>query len=188
MPTRRPFSISSLLALLTAVAMFGCASLSPEERLARRAELDAMADATVGNLLAGTPQAREVLERSVGCLVLDMKVTKIPVFGAGKGYGVVIDRRTDSRSYVEVSRFEIGGGLGAQKFKVIVVFDDARLLEKAAGGAWHYEAGAELSAGATGTEGSTRAQPKGFRAYRIAEGGAAATVTVRLARARPYLE
>jgi hypothetical protein len=34
------------------------------------------------------------------------------VSGAGKGYAAVVDRRNDSRSYLRVSRFEVGGGLG----------------------------------------------------------------------------
>lgn len=170
-----------------AALLFGCATLSPEERDAKRAELDVMADTTLETLLAATPEAGDVLEDSVGYMVIDMKVTKIPVFGAGKGFGVVVDRRTGSRSYLKVSRFEVGGGLGAQAFKVVVVFEEAGLLEKTAGGAWHYDAGAELAAGGSAAEGSMQKKPRGFRAYRIAEGGAAATVTVRVARAKPYL-
>ncbi|MDH5256114.1 MAG: hypothetical protein OEW72_09390, partial [Gammaproteobacteria bacterium] len=171
-----------------AALLFGCATLSPEESDAKRAELDAMADTTLEALLAATPEAGDLLDRSVGYLVIDMKVTKVPVLGAGKGYGVVVDRRVGTRSYLKVSRFDVGGGLGAQAFKVVVVFDDDKLLEKAAGGAWHYEAGAEFAAGSTSAEGPVQKQPKGFKAYRIAEGGAAATVTVRVARAKPFLD
>ena len=178
----------SAIAVCATSLLFACATLPSAEREAKRAELDAMADTTIDTLLAANPEAGEVLDRSVGYLVIDMKVTKIPVFGAGKGFGVVVDRRSDTRSYLEVSRFEVGGGLGAQAFKFVVVFDDDKLLKKAAGGAWHYEAGAELAAGSASAEGAVQKQPKGFKAYRIAEGGAAATVTVRVARAKPFLD
>ncbi len=174
------------LALLLTIALSGCATLSPAERDAKKAELDVMAETTIETLVATTPQAREVLDQSAGYMVIDLKVTKIPVFGAGKGYAVVVDRRTSTRSYLEVSRFEIGGGLGAQAFKVVVVFSDPALLGKAEGGVWHYEAGAELTAGSSSSEGPAHKQPKGFQAYRIAESGAAATVTVRIARAKPF--
>lgn len=176
----------SALAVLLTVFLFGCATLAPDEREAKKAELDAMEGATLKTLIDANPQARDVLDQSVGYMVIDLKVTKIPVFGAGKGYAVVVDRRTGNRSYLEVSRFEIGGGLGAQAFKIIVVFTDPKLLAKAEGGAWHYEAGAELAAGSSSSEGSAHKQPKGFQAYRIAESGAAATVTVRIARAKPF--
>ncbi len=185
-PPDRPSSTRSMLAVLLTLLLFGCATLSPDERAAKKTELDAMEGATLETLIDATPQAREALDQSVGYMVIDLKVTKIPVFGAGRGYAVVVDRRTDTRSYLEVSRFEIGGGLGAQAFKVIVVFTDPRLLEKAAGGAWHYEAGADLAAGASGTEEAAHRSSKGFQAYRIAESGAAATVTVRIARAKPF--
>jgi lipid-binding SYLF domain-containing protein len=178
----------SAIVLCATSLLFACATLSPAEREEKRAELDGMADTTIETLLAANPQAGEVLDRSLGFLVIDMKVTKVPVFGAGKGYGVVVDRRTGTRSYLKVSRFEVGGGLGAHAFKVVVVFDDDKLLDKAAGGAWHYEAGAELAAGSASAEGAVQKQPKGFKAYRIAEGGAAATVTVRVARAKPFLD
>jgi len=173
-------------AVLLTTLLFGCATLSQDEKEAKRTELDAMATTTLDTLVAATPDSRDVLDHSVGYMVIDLKVTKIPFFGAGKGYAVVVDRRTDDRSYLEVSRFEIGGGLGAQAFKVIIVFSDAKLLEKAAAGSWHYAAGAELAAGSASAEGSAQKHPKGFKAYRIAEGGAAATVTVRVARAKPF--
>jgi lipid-binding SYLF domain-containing protein len=178
-----PGVVAVALAILT-----GCATLSPEEREARRAELDQMGDETVAALLETKPQLREVLDESVGYAVVDMKVTKIPVFGAGGGYGVVVDKRTNTRSYIKVSRFEIGGGLGAQKFKVIVIFEDGKLLDRAASGAWHYEAGAEAAAGTASTEGHVTKSGKGYHAYKFAEGGAVATVTIRMAYAKPYLD
>ena len=178
---------AGLLAALV-VGPPGCTTMSVEERDAKRAELDAMADTAVETLLEAKPQSRQVLERSLGYIVIDMKVTKIPMVGAGNGLGVVVDRRTDTRSYLKVSRFEVGGGLGAQKFKAIIVFDDGKLLDRAAAGTWRYDAGAELAAGTASSDGSVQAAPKGFQAYRLVEGGALATVTVRVAHARPYLD
>ena len=173
---------------MLATMLVGCATSPPDDRDQQRSELDAMADQTVATLLEVQPGARDVLDGSVGYLVIDMKVTKIPMIGAGNGLGVVVDRRTDTRVYLKVTRFDIGGGWGAQHFKVIVVFDDAKLLDRAKSGAWHYEAGAELAAGATSVDGNVQSTSKGFQAYRLAEGGAAATVTVRVARAKPFLE
>lgn len=180
------FAVGPVAVLAT--MLVGCATSPPQDRDQQRSELDAMADHTVATLLEVQPTARHVLDRSVGYLVIDMNVAKIPVFGAGNGLGVVVDRRTDTRAYLEVTRFEIGGGWGAQQFKVIVVFDDAKLLDRAKSGGWHYEAGAELAAGSSTADGTVQKATKGFQAYRLAEGGAVATVTVRVARARPFLD
>ena len=173
---------------LTLTLYGGCATLSPEEKEAKRTELDAMGEKAVATLLDTKPQLQRAFDEAVGYVVINMKVTKIPWFGAGGGLGVVVDKRTNTRSYIKVSRFDVGGGVGAQLFKVIIVFSDAKLLEKAASGVWHYEASAEASVGSAGTEGSVKKPTKGFQAFKLIEGGAAATVTVQVARAKPYLK
>jgi lipid-binding SYLF domain-containing protein len=176
------------MAAAASALCLGCTTLSPAERDAARAELDAMAESALVALLQGQPQAGEVLERGLGYAVIDMAVTKIPVFGVGSGKGVVVDRRTGTRSYLKVSRFEVGGGLGAQKYQVVIMFEDGALLDRAATGTWHYEAGAELAAGTSSAEGGVQRAAKGYEAYKLAEGGATATVTVRVAHAKPWLD
>lgn len=177
----------SILALGFAV-LHGCAGLTPDEQHAKRAELDQMGEITIATLLDKDPEARGAHEKSIGYAVVDMTVTKIPVFGAGRGYGVVIDKKTNTRSYVKVLRFEVGGGLGAQKYKVIVFFFDEALFKRAIAGTWHFEGGAEATAGTASTEGTVTTADEGYRAFKIVESGAVATVTIRMARAEPYLE
>jgi lipid-binding SYLF domain-containing protein len=181
-------TLRAALVGLLATLLAGCATSPPEDRDQQRSALDAMADETIKTLLEVQPAARDVLDRSLGYLVIDMKVTKIPVFGAGNGLGVVVDRRNNTRTYLKVTRFDIGGGWGAQHFKVVLVFDEREPMDRAKSGAWHYEAGAELAAGTTGSDGTMPKASKGFQTYRLAEGGAAATVTLRMARAKPFLD
>ena len=176
------------LLALSLFLLHGCAGLTQEEQDAKRAELDQMSEKVIATLLKMEPEAQAALDKSLGYAVIDMKVTKIPVFGAGGGLGVIVDKETGAHSYIKVSRFEVGGGLGAQQYKVIIFFYDKKLLERAVAGAWHFEAGAEATAGTTGTEGRVTAGDEGYRAFKIAEGGAAATVTIRAAYAEPYLK
>lgn len=173
---------------LVLMALVGCASLSPQERDAKRAELDAMSEKAMATLLQSKPEAADSLDKSVGYAVVHMTTTKIPMVGAGSGAGVVVDKRSSAHSYVKVSRFEVGGGLGAQKFKVIIFFFDEKLLAATASGAWHFDAGAEAAAGSASAEGTASGLGDGYKAYRLAEEGAVATVTVRVAYATPYLQ
>lgn len=173
---------------VVSTVIFGCATLSPEEREAKRAELDEMGEITVSRLLETRADIQDVLDRSIGYVVVDMSLTKIPMIGAGKGLGVVVDKRTGTRSYIKVSRFDVGGGMGAQKFKIVIVFDDGELLDRVVSGAWHYEAGAEAGVGSQTTEGTARASTKGYQAFKLVDSGAVATVTVRVAYAKPYLD
>ena len=168
--------------------LLGCAQLAPQEQQTKRAELDEMGEKTLATLLETEPEAREVLEKSVGYMVVDMTVTKVPVVGAGYGLGVIVGKSVDAHSYVEVTRFEVGGGLGAQKFKVIVFFYEDEVLRKASSGVWHFGAGAEGTAGTASAEGKVTTDEKRYRAFKIVEGGAVATVTVQAAYLKPYLE
>lgn len=170
-------------------ALVGCATQSPKKGEPTATELDEMGEKAVATVLKNLPEAQEVLDRSVGYVVVNMRVSKIPMVGTGSGYGVVVDKRTNTRSYIKVSRFEVGGGLGAQKFKVVIVFEDGKLLDRAAAGTWHYDAGAEVAADSASGEGTATASGsgEGYQVFRLAEGGATATVTLRAARAKPYL-
>jgi len=178
-----------LVSCILAVALLNsCATtLSDDEQQAKRTELDEMADGTIATLLETHPEANELLEQCSGYAVIKMQVTKVPVVGAGGGYGVVQDERTGVRSYTKVSRFEVGGGLGTQKYKVIIFFSDEKLLDRALAGAWHFDAGAEATAGTETIEGNVNQSNEGYRAFKIGESGAVATVTIRMARAKPYL-
>lgn len=89
---------------------------------------------------------------------------------------------------IKVSRFEVGGGLGAQKLKIIVVFDDGKLLDRAASGTLHYGSGVQAGAGtaSTGIQGTT--SHKSYHAFQIAVKGAVATVTISVACFKHYLD
>jgi hypothetical protein len=194
MHPQRRFVLLALAASIasSSVPIAGCKTLSPQERLAKRAELDRMAEDTLAVLRQNDPEFEPALERSLGYSVIDMSVAKIPLIGTGSGAGVVVDKRNDSRMYLKVSRFELGGGFGAQKFKIAITFDDPQLLDRMIRGTWRFHAGAEAAVGSTssveGTSDAAKAQAQGYRAFRIVESGAVATVTVRVARTRPWLE
>jgi lipid-binding SYLF domain-containing protein len=176
--------VATLIVILGTLS--ACATTSEEGGEPTRDALDAMADSAITRLLEEQPDTRELVEDALGWAVVDMRVAKIPFFGSGKGYGVVLDKHEGQRSYVRVSRFEIGGGIGAQKYKVVILFEESDLIARAARGTWHFEVGADVAAGSNAAGGDVKSG-EGYHAFRLFESGAAATVTVRLARARPYL-
>jgi len=174
-----------MLLLLTA-----CASLSNEELAEKRGALDTMGEEAVARLIEQSPELKSVFDDALGYLVADMKVTKVPVVGGGAGKGVVVDQRDGSRKYIQVARFDVGGGWGIRSYKLLMVFTDEKVMKKAASGSWNFEAGAEAAAGTASAEGSTGdvVNTKGFTSYTLSEGGASATVTARVVRVKPYLK
>lgn len=173
--------LGSLLMLLM---LSGCASLPDEEREA----IVLMADDTVRRLAEKNDELHDELNDAVGYLVVDNKVVKIPVVGAGKGKGVVVDHATGHKTFVKVTRLEIGGGWGARNYKMLMVINDPALLKKVKSGKLSWELGAEASAGKASVEGSSsQVNPdKSHEVHTLSEGGASATYTLRAIRLKPY--
>ena len=162
----------------------GCASLSIEER----GKLDHMADETVTALIQEHASLDELLENSLGYMVVDNKVVKIPVLGGGGGQGVVQDKTTGKRKYVKVTRMDFGGGWGVRKFQVLVLFSDPEQLEQAQHGRWIWRLGAEVSAGDKSLEGSSSQMKddKGYTVYVRSDTSASVTYTLCAIRMKPY--
>ena len=153
-------------------------------------ELDVMENTTLEQLLVKRPDLQEKFDNLPGYAVIAMTTTKIPAVGTGMGYGVIIDNRSELRSYIRVSQFEVGGGLGAQSFKLVILFKDDSPLDGIKSGGWHYESSADLSASTDSSEPSSTISSKsgkGYKVFKLAENGALATVTLRLLQAKPYL-
>ena len=140
-------------------------------------------------LIEESPELEEVFEQALGYAVFNVKLTKVPLVGAGGGVGVVVDQRDGSRSYVKGTRLDLGGGWGVRAYKLLLAFTDEKMLAKASSGSWKFEAGAEAAAGSASAEGGTGdIGDAGFTSYVLAEGGASATVTLRVIRMKPYLK
>jgi lipid-binding SYLF domain-containing protein len=167
------------IALLT-----GCVSTPPLDYESREA-LDAFCDDTLQKLLLIEPELDQALSSSIGYMVMDMQSAKVPFIGRGRGAGVIVDNRDHSRSYVEISQFEAGGGLGIKKFRLVIVFEQGATLDKVLAGSWHYRAEVEAEAQEQGNEQTTTIEGKGYRAFRMSEGAAVVSVTIRAARTRP---
>ncbi len=79
------------IALLTLVAgMSGCAGIPGATGGEQAETIDALVERTLADLYKQEPKAREAVANSVGYVVMNNKITKIPVVGAGSGYGVAI--------------------------------------------------------------------------------------------------
>ena len=153
-------------------------------------ELDEMGQEARAMLLKHRPELSNQLDELPGYAVIAMTATKIPGVGTGLGYGVVIDNRNQQRSYIKVTQFEVGGGIGAQKFKAVILFKDSSLVDRMIKGGVHYESTAEYGASSdkTKSEGTLSTQRgKGYKVFKLTESGALATITVRVMQAKPYL-
>jgi lipid-binding SYLF domain-containing protein len=162
--------------------VIGCSSMTTSEKETKRNELDAMAAKAIAGLVDKDASIQAEIDDSLGYAVANMKLTKVPIVGAGGGEGVFVHNKTNQRSYFTVSRFDIGGGWGARSYKVLMVIDSQEILDRLENGTWEFQAGVEASAGTAAAEGSSGALNEGFQLHVLSDGGASATATARMIR------
>ncbi len=170
------------ISLLGLSLFSGCAQLSTEEKDTARSKIDMMAEKTIEALSQKNTQIPSEIEKSEAYAVVNWKVTKVPVVGAGGGNGVVINTKTGKRKYFNVTRFDFGGGWGVKSFKNLIIINDKEIMQRAMRkGDFKFEAGAEVAAGTAGIDGGSGqlVQTKS-KSYMLLDGGASATVTARL--------
>ena len=180
----RPFFRFFLL--ITVVTATACSTMTATEKAAKREALDRMADETIAELVADDPGLQQAIDRSLAWAVADIKLTKVPIVGAGGGQGVFYHKESQRRIYFTVSRFDLGGGWGVRVYKALILIDSPEVLKRAKGGLWEFQAGAEASAGSAAVEGAAGVNTSGYTIHVLSEGGASATVTARVIRLKAY--
>ena len=168
-----------LLPLL--LILHGCTAIPVDERSAVRAEVDQVANETIEQLLALDPLLEAEFESSAGYFAARVGTTKLPLLGGGYGLGVAFDKLNATRTYLNVTRFDLGAGLGIGGYRVLVLFETRKALDDFVKNGWKSGVGAESRMGQRGKS-TLVSSGSGFTAYAVGDSGAALTATARLIR------
>jgi len=180
------FLIASLF-LLTA-----CSTMTTSEKEKKRSDLDAMADASITRFVEQDASMQKKIDNALAYAVIDVTLTKVPLVGAGGGEGVTFDKKTKNRTYITATRLDLGGGVGARAYKLLILINTEAVYEKFKGGTWEFSASAEAAAGSDNPDAAanektdTVAEEKdiGFESYELSEGGAVVYVSARVIRTK----
>jgi lipid-binding SYLF domain-containing protein len=173
------------------VGMSGCASIPGKSGEEQLKAIDALSERTLKDLYKQEPKSKEEIGNSVGYAIMNNKFMKIPIVGAGSGYGVAINNKTGEKTYLEIVRFDIGGGYGARSVRTILIFQNEKKFKDFINGVWSVRAGAETGAkvndeAVSGVAGSDNLPgDKGYSIHFIIDEGVSATVTVALIHVKP---
>ena len=187
----RPFAKTAFTLLLVSAGLAGCAVSIPGETGAQQVEtIDALVERTLTDIYQQEPGTREAIADSVGYVIASTTITKVPIVGAGNGYGVAIKTSNGERTYLEMVRFDVGGGWGARSLRPVVIFQDEAKFENFIDGVWDAQVGAEAAAkvgesGAAGGAGTDSVPDKGYTVHIITDAGVSATATAGLIRVKP---
>ncbi len=158
-----------------------CTAIPVDERAGIRDEINSGVDETLANMVDADPEFQKRIDVSVGYFVSRFSATKIPIVGAGYGIGVLYDKENDSQTYMNVTRTDIGAGLGSGKFRAIILFENSETLEEFRGGVWKFGVGAD-SAVSTSATGRSATSGDGYSVYFMSDSGATLTMSVRLVK------
>jgi hypothetical protein len=170
--------------------MSGCASIPGNTEAQQKKTIDDLVERTLPGLYKQDPKTKEEIAHSVGYAIMENDIVKVPVFGEGSGYGVAINNRTGEKTYITMTRFDIGGGDGGRIVRPVVIFQSEQKFKDFIEGEWSVGAGAEAAAkvgatGAAGGAGSGDASDKGYTIHMITDSGVAATATVDIIHVSP---
>jgi len=168
------------LSILSILLLVGCSTMSLDEKNSQRAEIDKMAMQTIATLIKEDPSIQKNLDTAVAYAVINWKVTKIPLVGAGGGNGLIVNKKTGKHTYVNVSRFDIGGGWGVRSFKNLIIIHNQKTLDAGKDGIWKFAGGAEVAVGTASIEGDHQVNKQDTTTHMLLDGGGSATATIRV--------
>ena len=115
----------------------------------RRLEIDTTAQSTLDELFAAQPTARDLYGKAAGYAVFTATKAGFIVSG-GSGTGVVVSKSSGKKTYMRMGMGGIGLGVGAQRYTLIILFENETHLGKFVAGGWDSSATAEAAAGREG--------------------------------------
>lgn len=146
--SRLVLSLAILLTPALCVAAKGeRAEKKAAEAAAKRAEIDAEAQAVLDHVLAHAEGATALKATAHGWAGFDNTKVAIGLSGGG-GSGVAVGPA--GRTYMKMGSAGIGLGLGAQKSQILMLFETKEKFDQFVGGGWAGGAGATAAAGEKG--------------------------------------
>ena len=135
------FCVSCLLSGLVA-----CSSIPVANREPMRQEINRLETETLAELANKNPKIKPAIDDAEGHFVGRISALKVPVLGGGSGRGVLYDKEHETRTYMDIKRYDVGLGLGTGAYRTVILFDDRKVFEDFRKGYWTPALGAETAA------------------------------------------
>jgi hypothetical protein len=172
-------SICILLSSLMLVLLNACTTIPVDERNQIRDEVNQAAETMIEQMVAKDPAIQEKLDQATGYAVASISATKIPILGGGYGLALLHDVENNTRTYINVTRFDVGAGVGTGRFRVLVIFENRDTLERFRDGTWQSVVGTQSG---VGSQSGSRIESSGdgYTSYSVSDTGVALVATARL--------
>jgi len=140
-----------VMAMAIAILCLGLAAcattpVTPSEKAEQRDSLRAMANHTLAQLDKTNPAAKRTISNAAGYAVFSDFGFKLSFMGGAKGKGVAINNTTKKETFMKMMEFQPGLGLGAEKFRLVLVFENSAAFNTFVTSGWEAGANAMLAA------------------------------------------
>jgi lipid-binding SYLF domain-containing protein len=123
-----------------------------DEKVAKnRAEIDGRAEEALKEFFATVEGGQALFDKAAGYATFRVTKAGFGVSGQG-GQGVAVDKATGSRVYMNTGGAGAGLTFGANRYDIIILFENAERFAKFKTGGWDSDATASAAAGSSGAD------------------------------------
>ena len=178
---------ATLLFLL--VFAVGCAGTKPKSQIDKDAARDSvrtMTEQTLDQLYQKDPAAKGAVAGAAGYAVFSDFGFKVMVMGGAGGKGMAVNNTTKQETFMKMAEFQPGLGLGAEKYRIVLIFENSDAFNKFITSGWEVGANAMAAAkddkGKGGGSAGAVTVSDGVKMYQLSDTGAIVGVSITAAK------
>ena len=165
------------------LVMFACSTTpktQPEKDTARDS-IRAMTQKTLVALYKKEPTAKGAVAGAAGYAVFSDFGFKVLFMGGANGKGMAVGNATKQETFMKMVELQPGLGVGAEKFRIVFIFENPEAYNKFVTSGWEFGADAMAAAksdsGGGGVAGAVTFR-EGVKIYQLSETGAIVGVSI----------
>ncbi len=165
------------------LGLVACATtpMSTSKKADQQKDVRDMAQTSLAQLYTSNPAAKDAVTSAAGYAVFSDFGFKLMFMGGAKGAGIAVDNATKQETFMKMAELQPGLGVGADKYRVIFVFENPAAFNSFITSGW--EAGANVMAAAKtkragGALAGAATVSDGVYMYQITEAGAIVGVSI----------
>jgi len=180
------FAATVLFLIVFAVGCAGTKSKTQSEKNAARDSVRTMTEETLAQLYQKAPAAEDAVADAAGYAVFSDFGVKILIMGGAGGSGMAVDNATKQETFMKMAEFQPGLGLGAQKYRLVFIFENPDAFNTFITSGWELGANAMAAAKDDTGEGGGAAGAvtvsDGVKMYQLSDTGAIVGVSITAAK------
>jgi len=134
------------LSLVLASALVSCRSPEGKTRSEKREFVTKMHDSVLRKFDSTLPGIKDDRKNAKGYAVFSNTSVTFLFAGGGGGYGLAVENKGGKRTFMRCGSANLGLGLGAKNYNMLVLFNTDTSFQKFIMGTWKFGAGAEATA------------------------------------------